>query len=194
MRFNTLFVASVCASALLASCNPKTAEKNQLKFTHTSIADGDAFQFFTVVGGKLVYESDYATYVATAATSPKAKQLAEKVKEVYGSLIPKLDSLATENHVDFPIKGAETFKVPAVDSVAAVDSAAVVDADHSSPAYTDEAYVQHVLHEVTIIKDQFERLSRNTKSELKRFGAENEEKLNEIFTLAGGKVDEHAHH
>ena len=188
MRFNTLFVAGVCASALLASCNPKTAEKNQLKFTHTSIADGDAFKFFTVVGGKLVYESDYAAYAATVATSPKAKQVAEQVKNVYSELIPRLDSLATENQIDFPIKGAEIFKAP---TVAVTDS---LEVEHAHESYSDEGYIQHVLHEVTIIKDQFERLSRNTNAELRKYGAENEEKLNEIYTLAGGKADEHAHH
>ncbi|SJN17705.1 hypothetical protein [Sphingobacterium sp. JB170] len=188
MRFNTLFVASVCASALLASCNPKTAEKNQLKYTHTSIVDGDAYEFFKVVGSKLVYESDYAAYAASVAKSPQAKQLAEKVNEVYSALIPAVDSLATQNQVDFPIKGAEVFKSPVV---AAVDS---VETEHAVKAYSDEAYIHHVLHEVTIIKDRFERLSRNTGMELREFGSENEEKINEIFTLAGGKADEHGHH
>lgn len=188
MRFNTLFVASICASALLASCNPKTAEKNQLKFTHTSVVDGDAFNFFKVAGGKVVYEVDYAAYAENVATSPKAKQLAEKVKEVYSGLIPIIDSLATENQVDFPIKGAEVFKAP---TTLSTDS---TDVTTTKEAYSDELYVGHVLHEVTIIKDQFERLSRNTNPSLKAFGAESAEKLNEVFTLAGGKSDTHAHH
>lgn len=208
MKLNTLFVAGVCASALLASCNPQTAKDNQLKYTHTSLADGDAFQFFQVVGGKVVYEADYASYVETAATSSQVKQLAAKVKEVYSSIIPTLDSLATVNQVDFPVKGAALFVAPgAADAVASTahhheaDSAHADHGTHTehaahghSAGYSDEAYLHHVQHETAVIKDQFERLSRNTNKGLRTFAEDNTEKIAELFKLAGGKEDAHAHH
>lgn len=200
MKFNTLFVAGVCASALFASCNPQTAKENQLKYTHTSLADGDAFQFFQVVGGKVVYEADYAAYVETVATSSQAKQLAAKVKEVYAGIIPTLDSLAVVNQIDFPIKGAAVFAKPetaTVEHVHATDSASTehAAAGHAHGAtYSDAEYLHHVQHETAKIKDQFERLSHNTNKGLRTFAKENLEKVAELFTLAGGKEDAHTHH
>jgi len=181
MKLNTLFVASVCAAALFASCNPQTAKENQLKYTHTSLADGDAFHFFQVVGGKLVFEADYAASVEKSASSDKDKQLAAKVKEVYGAILPVLDSLATANQVDFPIKGAAKFTEVAADST------------HAATAHTAD-YAQHVQHETAVVKDLFERLSHNTNVGLRTFAAENLEKIAEIYTLAGGKAEAHAHH
>lgn len=199
MKFNTLFVAGICATALLASCNPQTAKENQLKFTHTSLADGDAFHFFQVVGAKAVYEADYATYAETAATSPQTKELAAKVKEVYTSIIPTLDSLATANQVDFPIKGGEVFVAPQAEVAQhahVADSAADAHEAHAAHghAYSDEAYVHHVQHESATIKEQLERLSRNTNKGLRAFAEANIEKVAELFKLAGGKEDAHAHH
>ncbi len=194
MKLNTLFVASVCAGALLASCNPKTANENQLKFTHTSLVDGDAFQFFQLVGAKVAYEVDQATYVAGVATSPQAKEVAAKVKDVYGSLLSTLDSLATSNQVDFPIKGAAPFVAPQAGGAIVETLADSTSAPVASVAFSDEGYVHHVQHEAAIIKDQFDRLSRNTNKGLRDFAQANLKKVNEVFTLAGGKEDAHAHH
>jgi|SRR5690606_18328197 len=185
MKLNTLFVAALCAGALLTSCDPKTAQENQLKYTHTSLADGDAFQFFEIVGAKAVYEVDYATYAESASASSQTKQLSAKVKEVYGAILPGLDSIAIVNQVDFPVKGAEVFKA----TPAAADSTGTVTA-----AFSDEAYVHHVQHEAAIVKEQFTRLTRNTNKGLQDFAKANLEKVTELFTLAGGKEDEHAHH
>ncbi|TDS17280.1 hypothetical protein [Sphingobacterium paludis] len=204
MKFKTLFVAGVCASALLASCNPQTAKENQLKYTHTSLADGDAFQFFEIVGAKVVYEADYAKYAQTAATSAQVRQLAAKAQEVYAAIIPGLDSLAILKQVDFPVKGAQPFAAPheTVHSAAhqnhAADSAtadlhATASHDHAG-AYSDESYMHHVQHEAAAIKDQFERLTRNTDKDLRSFAKANVEKVNELFVMAGGKEDAHAHH
>lgn len=184
MKLNTLFVASVCAGALFASCNPKTATDNQLKYTHTSLADGDAYHFYQVVGSKINYEADYAASVEKSAASSQAKQVAAKVKEVYGAIIPLMDSLAIVNQVDFPIKGAERFVAATTDSTATA----------SEVAPNDEAYVKHVLKQTTAIKTQFERLSNNTNEGLRDFARANMDKINELFTLAGGKADAHAKH
>lgn len=203
MKLNTLFVAAVSAGALLAtSCNPKTAQENQLSLTHTSLADGDAYQFFQLVGAKVVYENDYAAYVTGVAGASQAKQLAAKVQEVYGSLIPALDSLATIKHVDFPIKGAEKFVASGevetlAEEVVGDDSDSTeveVVATVASTAYSDEAYIQHVQHEAKIVKDQIERMTRNTDKDVRAFAEEHLEKVKEVFTLAGGQEDAHAHH
>ncbi len=185
MKLNTLFVASVCASALFASCNPKTATDNQLKYTHTTLADGDAYHFYQVVGSKVNYELDYATSFAQSANSAQAKQVAAKVKEVYGAIIPLMDSLAIVNHVDFPIKGAERFVAATADSTSAAATAV---------AHTDEDYVKHVLKQTTAVKTQFERLSNNTNEGLRDFARAQMANVNDLFTLAGGKADAHAKH
>ncbi|WP_437918245.1 hypothetical protein [Sphingobacterium sp. LRF_L2] len=204
MKLNTLFVAGVCASALLVSCNPnKTASENQLKYTHTSLADGDAFNFFQLVGAKAVYELDYASYVEEHSASAQEKQLAAKVKEVYASIVPTLDSLATLSHVDFPIKGGKVFVAPTEEHNVAHSHVQEHSSDSTAHAAThvhsdDHAnhggYVHHVQHESAIIKDQLERLSRNTNTDLRAFASENLEKVAELFKLAGGKEDAHGHH
>ncbi|WDF67718.1 hypothetical protein PQ465_15565 [Sphingobacterium oryzagri] len=210
MKLNTLFVAGICASALLASCNPQTAKDNQLKYTHTSLADGDAYQFFQKVGGKAVYEADYATYMETAGSSSAAvKQLAARVKEFYGSIIPTLDSLAIVNQVDFPIKGAKLFVAPSESATVAATQTAATDSahvdhiaahgahaahGHGAAAIGEDAYMQHVQHETAVVKDQFQRLSRNTDKGLRTFAEANLEKIAELYKLSGGKEDGHAHH
>lgn len=205
MKFNTLFVVGVCASSLLASCNPKTATDKQLSLTHTTLVDGDAYQFFQLVGAKVVYENDYAAYAAGIASSSDAKQLAAKAQEVYGSLIPGLDSLAIAKQVDFPIKGAARFVASEetvtitqqvlgddADSVEAVEETAAVQA--TSAAYSDDVYIRHVQHEAAVVKDQLQRMIRNTDKEVRAFAEANLEKVAELYTLAGGKEDAHAHH
>lgn len=207
MKLNTLFVVGICASTLLVSCNPKTAQENQLSLTHTTLVDGDAYQFFQLVGSKAVYENDYATYAAGVASSSQAKQLAAKAQEVYSSLIPGLDSLAIAKQVDFPIKGAAKFDVSTevqtavereivagnrVDSVDLEEDLAV---NHvTSTSYSDNAYIHHVQHEAAVVKDQLQRMTRNTDKEVRAFAEANLEKVAELFTLAGGKEDAHAHH
>lgn len=199
MKLNTLIVAGICAGAFLVSCSPNTAKENQLKFTHTSLVDGDAFQFFKLVGAKVVYEKDYAAHVETIATSSEVRQLAAKVKEVYGELIPALDSLATQYQVDFPVKDSETFVAVQQDAtngahVHEADSGSILAAAGHGHAFSDASYVQHVQHESAIIKEQFQRLTRNTNRGLRDFAVANEEKVAELFKLAGGKEDAHAHH
>lgn len=178
MKLNTLFVVGVCASALLASCNPvKTGNERQLANNNTTLIDGDAYQFFQKVSARAVYEHDQAAYVAQVATSSQAKQVAAKAEEVYGALIPVLDSLATVNQVDFPIKGAAKFDAASLDST-----------------FSDEAYVQHVQEETAIVKGQIERMAHDTDKGLRAFAHQYQESVNELFTLAGGKAEAHGHH
>lgn len=210
MKLNSLFIVGVCASTLLASCNPNTATERQLNLTHTTLIDGDAYAFFQLVGTKAVYENDYASYAASVASSSQAKQIAVKAQEVYSALIPALDSLAIEKQVDFPIKGAATFETPSESAVDAqvdveevsdeanVDSAeaeitAVTNAA-TTVSYSDEDYIHHVQQETAIVKEQLKRMTRNTDKEVRAFAEANIEKVTELFSLAGGKEDAHAHH
>ncbi len=207
MKLNTLFVVGVCASTLFVSCNPKTAQENQLSLTHTSLVDGDAYRFFQLVGAKVVYENDYASYAASVAGSSQAKQLAVKTQEVYSSLIPGLDSLAIAKQIDFPIKGAAKYTASnevetvvtgqeelAEDDADTTDVEEVAVSHQTSSSYSDEAYIQHVQHEAAVVKEQLQRMTRNTDKDVRAFAEANLEKVAELFTLAGGKEDAHAHH
>ncbi|HLT88746.1 MAG TPA: hypothetical protein VKZ57_14240 [Sphingobacterium sp.] len=205
MKLNTLFVVGVCASTLLASCNPKTATERQLNLTHTTLVDGDAYQFFQLVGSKVVYENDYAAYAVGVANSSQAKQLAAKAQEIYSSLIPGLDSLAIAKQVDFPIKGAAKFAASEevetvaivqdeVDLADSIEEEEVVVANVASASYSDDAYIHHVQHEAAIVKDQLQRMTRNTDKDVRAFAEANLEKVTELFALAGGQEDAHAHH
>src|SRR5690606_39831679 len=69
MKLNTLFVVGVCATTLFMSCGSETAQEKQLRLTHTTLVDGDTYQFFQLVGAKVIYEKDYASYVAGVANS-----------------------------------------------------------------------------------------------------------------------------
>lgn len=204
MKLNSLFIVGVCASTLLVSCNPKTATDRQLSLTHTTLVDGDAYAFFQLVGAKAVYENDYASYAASIAVSSQVKEIAAKAQEVYGGLIPGLDSLAISKQVDFPIKGAAKFETPSESSVqegvpdaADADSAeteVVAVTNTTTTSYSDEGYIHHVQQEAAIVKEQLERMTRNTDKDVRAFAEANVEKVTELFSLAGGKVDAHAHH
>ncbi len=190
MKLNTLLAAAVIGgSFLFASCNNKTAEQNQLKYTHTSLVDGDGYHFFQTVGQKVPYELAYADYAASVSSDAKVKALAVKIKEVYSALIPQLDSAATAVHVDFPIRGAEAFAVPGQQGPTADSTVSTV-----ATTYSDAAFLAHVQHEQTLIKEQFGRVSRNTNVILQKLAKDNEKALEEVYTLSGVKNDEHAHH
>ncbi len=208
MKLNTLFVAAVLASTTLSSCVFKTADERQLKYTHTSLVDGDAYAFFRQVGTIAPYEVSYTKHVETVG-SAKAKEVAGKVAQVFGEILPQMDSLATKFHVDFPIRGVELYStatataatlaaapVAAVDTAAhdsAVDAEPVVLAKHAD-VYSDDAYLHHIQHQVAVVKEQFRRLSRNTNKELRDFAQGKAETIAELYTAVGGKEDAHAHH
>ena len=188
MKLNTLFVAGVCASTLLVSCNPiKTAKQKQLSNTHTSLMDGDAYQFVELVGAKAVYENDYAAYAEKVAVSAQAKQLAAKAQEVYGSIIPDLDSLVTAKQGDFPIIGAAKFVAPGVrEASTVVDSSAV---QQPEAVYSDAAYALHVQQEAAEVKNRVERMLHNTDADFRAFAKAHLEGVSALYAAAGGKEE-----
>lgn len=198
MKLNTLLIAAACAGTfMMTSCNP-TAQENQLKYTHTTLVDGDAYQIFQIVGEKIPYEADYATYAEGVASSAQAKELAGKVKEVFTDIIPNLDTLATRFQVGFPIRGAKEFSASTeLQAVAVTETDSTATDVAPAPlakVYSDESYVHHVQHEVAEIKKQFKRLSRNTNKDLRDYAASQLERLDELYKLAGGQEDDHSHH
>lgn len=187
MKFNTLFVAAICAGSLMTSCVHETAKKNQLKYTHTSIVDGDGFAFFKVVGETALSGVQYAENAENSGDA-NAAAVAVKVKAYYNQLIPALDSLATANHMDFPIKGIPAVEVES--TTAPTDSTAQATESHIGAS----DYVHHAQHELATVKDQLERLTRNTDAELQKFAKEQLEVASELYKEIGGKEEAHAHH
>src|SRR5690606_41541798 len=97
MKLNTLIVAAVFASTTFSSCVFKTAGENQLKNTHTSLVDGDAYAFFRNVGTIAPYEVSYAEHVSKVG-SPQAKEAASQVSKFFSEIDRKSTRL-NSSHV-----------------------------------------------------------------------------------------------
>ncbi|MCA5005284.1 hypothetical protein [Sphingobacterium bovistauri] len=185
MKFNTLFVAAICAGSLMTSCVHDTAKENQLKFTHTSLVDGDAFAYIQTVGETALDGVKYAEY-AEKSGDAKAVEIASQVKAFYTQLLPELDSLSTVNNVDFPIKGIPQGHGES-DTTATVDSTAQVAHQHFD-------YVHHAQHEISVVKDKLKRMTRNTNQDVQNFGKKQLVLASELYTQIGGKEEAHGHH
>ncbi|WP_188508541.1 DUF4142 domain-containing protein [Parapedobacter pyrenivorans] len=184
MKFHTIsFVAAFSAVALLGSCSrsgePVGRNKLYLNATDT---DSEAFTFLKTVHEKAVFETELAKYVASTSASSEAKTLAADVVKTYDAIIPELEELAATFHVVLPSPGMPAFVLPdqfLADSLASFDNA---------------AYAGHVQHEQEAIRAQFERLSRNTISELRVYANEKLPAVKTLFAAAGGEEDHGAHH
>jgi hypothetical protein len=193
MKFNTLFVAAICASSLMTSCVHDTAKENQLKYTHTTLVDGDAYAFFQVVGETALDGVKYAEY-AEKSGDAKSTEIASKVKAFYTQLLPTLDSLATANQVDFPIKG-----IPQGHGEEEANTATVADSTAHTATVAHEAhdhfdYAHHAQHELATVKDHLTRLTHNTNAALRSFAKEQLEIVSELYVQIGGKEEAHGHH
>lgn len=185
MKLNTLFFAAVCAGTLFNSCVNETAKENQLKYTHTTLVDGDAYSIFHKVG-ETVQVGAVTAEQMEATGEAKSKEVASQVKAYYAQLLPALDSLATSVQIDFPIKGIPTAGEQAT---ASVDSVVAVPTTH---AHVD--YVHQAQHEIALVKEQLTRLSRNTNKDLQKFAKKQLDIVSELYTQIGGKEEGHAHH
>ncbi|MFD2743940.1 MULTISPECIES: hypothetical protein [Sphingobacterium] len=195
MKINTILVAGAFAGVLFTtSCQPSMKER-QLKYTHTTQVDGDAYRALQTVGKKIPYETDYASYVENNSSVGENRTLAAKVRTTLGGMIADIDTLATRYKVNFPIRGAKQFEAEQQNHSAVLASDSTV----TSPAEThsdvsDAHYAHHVQHEVAAIKEQFSRLSRNTNKELRDYAASKLESLNALYKEAGGKEEAGGHH
>lgn len=185
MKFNTLFVAAICAGSLMTSCVHDTAKQNQLSLTHTSLVDGDAFSYIQIIGETALDGVKYAEYAETTGDA-KSLEIAGKVKAFYTQLLPSLDSLATVNQVDFPIKGIPQGHGES-DSTATADSTA-----HAAHSHFD--YVHHAQHEIATVKDKLKRMTRNTNEDVQAFGKKQLSLANDLYTAIGGKEEAGGHH
>jgi hypothetical protein len=172
----------------------KTAQERQLKYTHTSLVDGDAFKSIQIIGEAVLTGVQYAEG-AEASADAKVKETAAKVKAFYTQFIPELDRIATASHVDFPIKGipvvGEQTETVAQLEVEADSTVAVIETERS---HASVDYVHHAQHELALIKDQLTRLTRNTDNEVQNFAKNQLPAVSELYTAIGGKEEAHAHH
>lgn len=176
MKLNTLFVAAICASTMLSSCVFETAQENQIKYTHTSLVDGDAFKAIQIANETAV---DGIKYAENAEIIGESKDIAVKVKSFYLEFLPQLDSIATKFDVT----------LSPIPPVGLVDTISPDSVDHQHADYAHQAQ-----HELTILKGQLERLAQNTNPHLKLFGSAQLTKAKALYTEIGGKEEAHAHH
>lgn len=189
MKLNTLFFTAVCASTLFNSCVDKTARENQLKYTHTTLVDGDAYSVFHKVGE--IAQVGLGIAERTEANGgANSKEVAAKVKAYYAQLLPALDSLAQSLQVDFPIKGIPNRHTAVSDSISSSDS--VTSVASTVDVYAD--YVHNAQHELALVKEQLTRLTRNTNKDLRAFAETQLPIVSDLYAQIGGKEEAHAHH
>lgn len=200
MKLNTLLAIAVLASTSLSSCVFNTANERQLKYTHTTLLDGDAYAFFRQVGSIAPYELSYAEHVAEVGNA-QAKDAAAKITSFFNEILPEMEVLATKNQMDFPILGTQLYEAaPQAESEAlslesdSLDTAPATASTEAVPAYSDEEYLAHVQEQIGIVKEQFRRLSRNTNREVRDFAVSKNEAVAELYVAVGGQADAHAHH
>ena len=200
MKLNTLLAIAVLASTSLSSCVFNTAKERQLKYTHTTLLDGDAYAFFRQVGSIAPYELSYAEHVSKVGNA-QAKDAAAKITSFFNEILPEMEVLATKNQMDFPILGTQLYEAapqteieaPSLESDS-LDTAPVTAPTEEAPAYSDEEYLAHVPEQIGIVKEQFRRLSRNTNREVRDFAVSKNDAVAELYVAVGGQADAHAHH
>jgi len=183
MKINKLFVlAAVCGSTILASCDYQAGLDRQRAYTKATLADNDAFNYIKLVGEEAVSLVALTQYADSVSSSAQVKALHAKVKDVYITLLPELDSVATALQVDFPVKGIPAFEVPRE-----------LKAD-STATFNEKAFFELVQQRQANVnlKTGFE--TKNTNKLVRDFAASKVESFKEIYTLAGGKEAAHAHH
>ncbi|MCW8309863.1 hypothetical protein ACR78Z_13780 [Sphingobacterium thalpophilum] len=182
MKINKLFVVAACASTLFASCS-QTAADRQRQYANATLADGDAFAMIKLVGENGNYLVNLADVAAKQSSSAEVKNVAAKIKEAYASILPELDALAKELHVGEFERGVPTFEVPT--SISGTDSTA---------SFNDKAFLATVVEKQGEINGRFSREEHNTNTKVIHISEESLKKVEEIYTLAGGKSEGHGHH
>lgn len=167
-----------------SSCTRHAGEpvKRSLLFYNETNVDTEGYLFFKLAHEKAVHEVQLAESVQSAATSATTKNLASKIIDLYGGMIPELENLAATFHVILPDPGVPGFSMPhhfGTDSLT---------------SFSDEAYAAHVQREQGAILEQFSRIDRNTSKILKVYAKEKLPAVREIFALAGGQEEHGAHH
>lgn len=181
MKINKLFIAAACASTLFASCG-ETAANRQRQYANASLADGDAFAMIKFVGENGNYLVNLADVAAKQSTSAEVKNVAAKIKEAYATVLPELDGLSKELHVGDTQRGVPTFQTPTS-----------IGSD-STAAFNDKAFLALVMEKQGEINSRLSHEEHNTNKEVIHISEESLKKVEEIYKLAGGKVEGHGHH
>ncbi|MNV84005.1 hypothetical protein D3C71_1778500 [compost metagenome] len=137
---------------------------------------------FKYVGEQGNYLVNLAKFAESKSTSAETKALSAKIQDVYSTILPELDSLSLSLHVNDAMRGVPAFEAP---TALAADSIA---------AFNDKAYTDLVAKIQAEVNSKLTKESHNTNAAVNHFSHESLEKLQEVYKLAGGKVDEHAHH
>lgn len=175
----------IAASLLvLSSCvrHPGESVRRGTLYNNEGGTDSEGYTFFKRVHEKARFETQLATYVQSSPASAQAKDLAGKIVETYKPMVTELENLAGAFSVVLPDPGEPVFAVPPhfeADSLGTFDNA---------------RYIAHVQHEQGAIMEQFKRLSRNTKKELKQYAEEKVPAVKTLYAAAGGQEDHGAHH
>src|SRR5690606_3347573 len=200
MKLNTLLAIAVLASTSLSSCVFNTAKERQLKYTHTTLLDGDAYAFFRQVGSIAPYELSYAEHVSKVGNA-QAKDAAAKITSFFNEILPEMEVLATKNQMDFPILGTQLYEAapqteieaPSLESDA-LDTAPVTALTEEALAYSDQDYLKHVQDKIYSVNERFHRLIINTNREVIDFAVSKNDTLADLYGTLGGRADAHAHH
>ncbi|CAM3730392.1 hypothetical protein [Sphingobacterium prati] len=182
MKINKLFIVAACASTLFASCG-ETAANRQRQYANASLADGDAFAMIKFVGENGNYLVNLADVAAKQSASTEVKNVAAKIKEAYATVLPELDGLAKELHVGEAQRGVPALQVPV--SIVGSDSTTV---------FNDKAFLALVVEKQGEINSRLSHEEHNTNKAVIHISEESLKKVEEIYKLAGGKVEEHGHH
>ena len=194
MKWNKISLVAAGAVFLLGSCTRHSGEPvgRAVLFNNKSNVDTDAFDFYKTVHGTAAYEIGLAGEMSSKATSAQVRELAGKVVEIYESVLPELEELASSEHVLLPASGTVRWEPTETDTTAG-DSLQVA-ATQQTDAITEQNYVAHVKHEQERILTQFNRAARNTNTHMRAYAAEKLPLIQELYTLAGGEAGHGAHH
>lgn len=185
MKRNRLFlIGAIAIGSVAASCGYSDQNKitKQQQYNNATHVDTEGFRFFKTTYEIAAYELDHAQYALSQGVSGEAKAIADQIVATYTGLLPELEQLAITKQVIVPDPGALVFAEP---EVAAEDSVAA--------PFDAAAYVLHVQKQHEELINQFNRASRNTDPDLRKIGTEKIAAIKDIFTLAGGHLEESAH-
>lgn len=208
-RTRLFLIGAMAITVTFASCGYDNGKvgKEQL-YNNATFVDSEGFTFFKTAHEKAAYELAHAQYALSQGASGDARTLAEKIVATYTDLLPGLEELGAEKQVIADDPGALVFKAEEHYAVRGTASSAQTDEidaetdsiasiateDVAQSAFDQDRYMEHVQKEQAAILKQFERASRNTDKDVRKFSQDRLDVMKEIYTLAGGHVDEHAHH
>lgn len=185
MKRRSLFlIGALGLSIAFYSCGNSDQVTKQQLYNNATLVDSEGFTFFKTSHEKIAYELEYANYAASVSSSSQVKGLADKLQEVYGSMLPELEELAASKQVVLPDPGALVFNAEDFN----------LEADSVQAPFDEQAYLAHALKAQKEILNQFKRASRNTDKELRQYSADRLEAVKSAFVQAGGEEDAGGHH